>query len=399
MTMREERQQSDAMTATKPLPHLPARAADHAADVVAQLAIELRSVLLHRCSTYYPGSDDGIPRLTLTPRHCGFSLIYRADLDLPNNGGRRRFIVKLRREHKHGSFLVRDLTEQTLALSRGEYDEHQLAYRFFVSRTDGLSVVRPLDFIESCNAIVVEYADGEDLSLLVKARSALTTESIRKCGRWWRLFHHELHQSREREWDPAVIDSMVEVRLARLRRIGAPLESLDTVRSEIAAVARRVTPARVPVGRMHGDCKLRHVWATSDGIQVFDFGNTKVGDAWLDPAALVVELCTNSLWSQRLDSSPWVDDIRTLLRAYFDGPPPAAFALYVVDILLKKWHRRLRNWGSGAGLTMLRRSLQTAHLDKSVDRLYIDRWFTTQLRAWLALADGSPPAWLAPVVD
>ena len=89
----------------------------------------------------------------------------------------------------------------------------------------------------------------------------------------------------------------------------------------------------------------------------------------------------------------------TLLHAYFDGPPPAAFSLYVVDCLLKKWHRRLRNWGSGAGVHRLRRSLKAAGLATRLERLYIDRWFTFQIRSWLALAEGHPPAWLRPVVE
>jgi hypothetical protein len=144
---------------------------------------------------------------------------------------------------------------------------------------------------------------------------------------------------------------------------------------------------------------LRHVWATADGIQVLDFGNAKSGDSWIDPAALVVELSLYSLWTRRLDSAAKVPDMRTLLNAYFGGPPPAAFSLYVVDCLLKKWHRRLRKWGPGAGLTQLHSSLKTARLDKSVERLYIDRWFSGQVRAWLALAEGRPPKWLAPVME
>src|SRR6185503_14905233 len=120
--------------------------------------------------------------------------------------------------------------------------------------------------------------------------SPLASESIRRCGLWWRRFHHELHQSRSREWAAAAIDAMVESRLVRLRRIGAPADVLESIRMEIGAAARRVFPGPVHVSRIHGDCKLRHVWATADGIQVLDFGNTKIGDSWLDPAALVVEL-------------------------------------------------------------------------------------------------------------
>jgi hypothetical protein len=100
-----------------------------------------------------------------------------------------------------------------------------------------------------------------------------------------------------------------------------------------------------------------------------------------------------------LDSGPKVPDIRTIVHAYFGGPPPPAFSLYVVDCFLKKWHRRLRSWGAGPGLTGLRRALQTAALDKRLERLYIDRWFTAQIRAWLALAEDRPPTWLRAVTE
>ena len=60
--------------------------------------------------------------------------------------------------------------------------------------------------------------------------------------------------------------------MERLQKIGAPAETLVRLRDEIAQAARDVEPARVPVSLVHGDCKLRHVWATPDGIQVLSAG-------------------------------------------------------------------------------------------------------------------------------
>ena len=367
--------------------------------LVAELASDVQRQIVERWPAYYPGRANGPqPTIAVTPRHFGFSVIFKVDLEFPSGGGRERFMIKIRRQHKHGSFLLGELSERTLALSRAEYDEHLKAYRFFAGRTDGLSVVRPLDFVESHNAFVVEHADGDDLSKLVRRGSPVVQAAIRRCGEWWRLFHHELHQSVERAWTPEALDPGLERRFARLHAIGAPADTLTTLADEIRLAARRVEPVPVPVSVVHGDCKLRHVWATANGIQVLDFGNTKTGDSWIDPAALVVELSLYSLWTRRIDSRRTAAEMQTLLRAYFGGPPPAAFSLYVVDCLLKKWHRRLRKWGPGEGLTQLRRSLQSAGLDKPLERLYIDRWFTNQARAWLAVADGQPPAWLQPVV-
>ncbi len=367
-------------------------------DVVSPIAAELREIVSRRWRGYYPDCE-GDPEITLTPRHFGFSIIFQADLRFPAAAGSKRFMIKIRRQQKHGSFVREELSDRTIALSRAEYAEHLKAYAFFAGNRDGLSVVRPLDFIESHNAFVVEHAAGHDLSRLVRDKSPLVPGALRRCGLWWHTFHHDLHAASERGWDPHVIDAMLERRFTKLHKIGAPASSLFPLREEITAVARRVHPARVPVSLVHGDCKLRHVWATENGIQVLDFGNAKPGDSWIDPAALVVELSLYSLWTRRLDSSAKLPDIRTLLNAYFEGPPPAAFSLYVVDCLLKKWHRRLRKWGPGAGITRLHNSLKTARLDKSLERLYIDRWFSGQIRAWLALAEGKPPKWLAPVTE
>jgi len=366
-----------------------------------RLARDLRSEIVQRWPAYYPHHvGDDLAKVSLDLRECGYSVIFKARLEFPGRNAHEQLVVKIRREQKYGSVLLNDLTERTLALTRREYEEHLRAFDFFRGRTDGLSVVQPFDLIESHNALVVEHAAGSDVATLVRDHSPLATLAVERCGRWWKLFHHDLHDAVERPWDPAAAGAAaLDQRFARIRKFGAPAKLLDSMREEIGRAARRVPPVPVPVSVIHGDCKLRHVWATAERIQVLDFGNTKVGDSWIDPAALVVELSLYSLWSRRFDSGSRIDDIRTLLHAYFDGPPPAAFSLYVVDCLLKKWHRRLRNWGAGAGVHRLRRSLKAAGLATRLERLYIDRWFTFQIRSWLALAEGHPPAWLRPVVE
>src|SRR5688572_12105520 len=186
-------------------------------ELVSALTSDIQQQIVERWPAYYPGRANGpLPNIAVTPRHFGFSVIFKVDLEFPKSGGRESFMIKIRRQHKHGSFLLAELSERTLALSRAEYDEHLDAYRFFAGRTDGLSVVRPLDFVESHNAFVVEHAAGNDLSKLVRRRSAVAQPAIRRCGEWWRLFHHELHESAERAWAPETVDIGLERRLARL---------------------------------------------------------------------------------------------------------------------------------------------------------------------------------------
>ena len=275
-------------------------------DLVTALAAELRELVSARWPMYYPGRKEAAPEIVLTPRHFGFSIIFQVDLAFPAGGGSKRFMIKIRRQQKHGSFVREELSDATIAASRAEYAEHLKAYRFFDEDPNGLSVVRPLDYIESHNAFVVEHASGQDLSKLVRDGSPIVEGALSRCGAWWRMFHRELHEASERDWDPRVIDGMLDRRFTRLHKIGAPVDSLFPLREEISAAARRVQSVKVPVSLVHGDCKLRHVWATSDGIQVLDFGNAKVGDSWIDPAALVVELSLYSLWTRRMNTVPKV---------------------------------------------------------------------------------------------
>ena len=373
------------------------QAAAPESDALAALADALRQEVMERWPNYYPERAGTSATLTLTTRHFGFSVLFAAALEFPD--GAERFMIKVRRKHRDGSVQPDEITDRTRQFATTEYEQHVKAYTFFEHNGAGLSVVRPLDFIPEFNAFLVQHANGKDLSKIVRDGGGNTLPSLERCGHWWRLFHHDLHQAQMRAWDSATIDRGLERRLLRLRSIGAPQDVAEELAAKMRAVARRVSPSLVPVSVIHGDCKLRHVWATNDRIQVLDFGNTKLGDSWIDPAALVVELTLASLWSSRFGTPTHTPHMRVLLDAYFSGRPPDAFWLYVADTLFKKWHRRLRKWGPGAGISRIRQSLRRVRLDKSVERLYIDRWFSSQIQAWVALADGRPPAWMRPLID
>src|SRR5688572_17512603 len=81
-------------------------------DLLNAIEQELHAEVSNRWHQYYPArSGHGTPAVTLTPRSCGFSAIYRADLDFPGKG-RERLIVKIRREQMHGSFSRSDLSDR-----------------------------------------------------------------------------------------------------------------------------------------------------------------------------------------------------------------------------------------------------------------------------------------------
>jgi hypothetical protein len=386
----------EGTAAAAPAGHAPAAGA--AESGFAPVIADLRRHVLEHWPRYYPArAHAGAPELRLETRHFGFSVLFSAALVFPRDAGTERFMIKVRRKHRDGTILPDEVTDRTRTLARTEHEQHVRAYEFFAARGDDLGVVRPLDYIDRYNAFLVDHAVGKDLSKVVRDDDDIALASIERCGRWWRAFHRDLHHAQDRAWNPETIDRGLERRLGRLGAIGAPPEVAGQLADEMRAAARAVAPTPVPVSLIHGDCKLRHVWGSATGIQVLDFGNTKIGDSWIDPAALVAELSLYSLWSRHLHTESHVPHIRTLCDAYFGGPPPPAFWLYVADTLFKKWHRRLRKWGPGSGMTRMRQSLKTVRLDRTVERLYIDRWFSAQIRSWLALAGGQPPEWLQPL--
>lgn len=368
------------------------------AEGLASISADLQAHVLDRWRAYFPArASASPPDVQLTVRHFGFSVLFEGMLTFPADARPERFMVKVRRNQRYGSIVPDDVNDRTLLLARKEYDEHVRAYQFFLNAPAELSVVRPIDYIERYHAFVVEHAAGRDLSKIVRSGEPIAVRSLERCGAWWRAFHDDLQQAQRCAWTADRLDRRLARRLERLRAIGAPVSLIAQLERDARAVARRVGPCQVPVSVIHGDCKLRHVWASPTGIQVLDFGNTKKGDSWMDPASLIAELSLYSLWSPRLHTASHLALMQAVVAGYFGDHPPAAFWLYVADSLFKKWHRRLRNWGPGPGMMRIRRSLKRVRLDAPVERLYIDRWFATQIRAWLALADGQPPDWLKPL--
>jgi aminoglycoside phosphotransferase (APT) family kinase protein len=136
---------------------------------------------------------------------------------------------------------------------------------------------------------------------------------------------------------------------------------------------------------LHGDFKLRHVWASSQGIQVLDFGNSSVGDCCYDIAALMTQIIAQPLWHARGDYSCIDSYCRALLDGYFENrniPPTLQF--YVVELLLRTWCRRLNAWGRNRSLTLLHRACRIGRVARFVDRWYIDRWFESQITRQLS---------------
>jgi Ser/Thr protein kinase RdoA (MazF antagonist) len=227
---------------------------------------------------------------------------------------------------------------------------------------------------------VIEKASGCDLGELARKDEAATLAAVRRCGQWLRAYHEKVHKARPRNWTQGEFDARLMKRRDKLVALGVPARNIDPLLTEIVKVARTCRQREVPCSMLHGDYKLRHVWASPDAIQVFDFGNVHVGPCYIDVAAFLVELSVMKL------GHPWFDTERvrryteTFLRGYFPSHPPQLLGLFVVESLLKKWMRRRRTWSRAAMGTTLQTCVKRIGAKSLVERWYLDRWFTTRIR-------------------
>jgi hypothetical protein len=271
------------------------------------------------------------------------------------------------------------------AIEKGRIEWRELtkAYDHFATMTGGLRVVRPVGYIDSCHALLVKKAAGNELAKLIGARVSGETVALTRAGRWLSIFHAGLHELSDREWTPAWCAACLDERKARFVSQNAPRQLWEPLFDCVQAHAGRTPSRSVPRSMLHGDFRLRHIWATPEGIEVLDFGNAHEGDCYADVAALTVELMMVQ-FGRPIGARRRADVyLRAFLRAYFpDGPPPV-FWFYVIDRLFKKWGRWLVRWNSPAKEAWLAATLQQCvrlvNGAALMNEVYVSRWFAGRI--------------------
>jgi Ser/Thr protein kinase RdoA (MazF antagonist) len=275
--------------------------------------------------------------------------------------------------------------------SRTEWRELSKAYPHFAALTGGLGVVRPVGYIESCYALLVKKASGCELAKIMGTDVRAETGALARTGRWLSIFHTELHELSNRQWTPAWYAACLEERKARFISQGAPRRLWEPLFAHVLAHAERTPSQPVPRSMLHGDFRLRHIWAASDGIEILDFGNAHQGDCYTDVATLVVELMMLQLGRPIGARRRMETHTGAFLEAYFGAEPPPVFWFYVVDRLFKKWGRWLVRWNTPAKAAwlpgMMQRCVRLLHGTSVTNDLYISRWFSSQILEALARAD------------
>lgn len=351
----------------------------------------IREVIAHRWARYYPGRSRRPHVVVSGPtRLKSYSAIFEYAVIFPDAQPPAQIIAKIRRHARaRNTASEGGVSETAVALGLREWEGMTSAYRYFASATDGLGVVRPLDYLDRHHVILVEKASGCDLGELVKAADPAASTALARAGCWLSHFHRGLHQIFNAEWSWPAYLARLELRRSRLVSQGVLPTVLDPLVRRAGDQAQRLSPVLVPRSVLHGDYKLKHIWATPDRIQVLDFGNVHPGECYADLAALLVELLAVRL------GRPWVSRRRigqysgTLLHAYFAADPPPVFWLYVVEGLFKKWSHRLARWSGGDSTpwaVTLQRCVARVHGAAPVNELYVNQWFTSQIMEALQLA-------------
>jgi hypothetical protein len=349
------------------------------------LAREIAARIGKRWSTYFP-ANPAAPApdvVCCRSRPHGFSVLFEFEVR-PADGGAKRVIAKVRRDSRNGAYRRQDVTAAAPRLLQLEYDELSKSYAHFRALDAGLEVVRPFDHLEDLNTIVMEKASGCELGLLNRFDDRALLAAFERCGRWLRAYHREVHEASTRPWTPGEVDARLVTRRHRLLKEGVPAGHLDAVLDRVRRAASACPEQPVPCSMLHGDYKLRHIWARPDAIQIFDFGNVHTGDCYVDVASFLVELTAWRLGAPWFDAKKIARYSEAFLGEYFgNGPDAPLLQIYVAEGLLKKWGRRLRSWsrtGMVARAQTCARSLGAASL---VDRFYLDRWFAARIQEWL----------------
>jgi Ser/Thr protein kinase RdoA (MazF antagonist) len=357
----------------------------------------IREVIQDRCAEYGFSSQGSTPAKVVASRPALLqhrSALFEYTITTATPHSPVGLIAKI---HRHARVSEDPNLCVMAAIEDGRAEWRQLsnAYPYFSAQANGLGMVRPIAYIEPYHALLVKKASGRELAKIIGAGGSDVMPALARAGHWLARFHGGLHPLSNREWTPAWYAECLEERRCRFLAVQASRGLWEPLLDRVHAHAQRLSLRSVPRSVLHGDFRLRHIWASPEGIEVLDFGNVHEGDCYADVASLVVELMMVRL-GRPFVSRRLVDGyIETFLEAYFRADPPAIFEYYVIDRLFKKWGRWLARWNDPAKeawwAATVQRCLRLAHATGVTNQIYVSRWFVARIREALERADGVKP--------
>ena len=332
-------------------------------------------------------------RVTCTAtRALGYSISFRFVVD---QGPRSSHLfAKVRRASKFGGYEEVDPTSKTARLGRLEYETLQRADKWFSAHVPELGVVRPVVYIDECQALVVTAAEGIALDQLASVpRHALYPAAVGRAGRWLRLFHEHVGAPEMRPWDTTSFAARLRKVCASLLAAGVDGAIVRDIEERTQTQAGRTADHTCTRALGHGDYKLRHIWTTPHRMQVLDFGNVHVAPVAEDLAAFLVELEVSELGAIG-QSTPSAHALgAAFLDAYGPIHAPRTLALQLVLARLKKWARRREKLSASSTARRVQRILRLTGTEQLARRQFIDPWFLARVEPellWLERDPGRP---------
>ena len=337
---------------------------------------------------YYPDAGSAARVVVAKPaQRRRFTVIFELSLQNQNGAQIGNLIAKAYRITPKKGSRDQDVEQK----SRREFEFHQQVYEYFEQQSSEFSAVRPLDYLPDLKCLLIEKAEGDDLGKLIRqARYALTEygslkadlgNHFHRCGRWLSLMHEGFAAPEPSIFNKAAVERQVNHYYRRLMKAGGPATIADPVRQRILALGESFTGTPIRRSRLHGDFKLRHIFATTERIVPIDFGNEMVGNTFDDVARLLVEI--------RLLNYGLVLPVRQelprylqqqFLRGYFGAPqwPPLLHYQYIIW-LWAKWDRRFKKFATNPIIKKLERGLRSLGIKHVINHTYVNGWFQREL--------------------
>jgi hypothetical protein len=258
-------------------------------------------------------------------------------------------LVKIPRKPNHRS-LDQAIQDEKLRLnSRGYYNRMISIWRSFEESRDAhCFAVRPLEFLEDWNAVVMLEVDGQTLKDMLilgappKTKTFLT--HLENAGRWLRIYNETQGALATEEFPHEVVEAHIETMLAILAKHSNDAIHTGNMRSLLLDLVKNCE--QVPVAYAHEDFKYHNVLVSTDGrVGGFDFPRRPPArkPVYADLASLVTDPETRFstvITNRFLLTDKFLKQSRNaVLRGYFRNIPynNDIVDFYCALVVIDKW--------------------------------------------------------------
>ena len=329
-----------------------------------QLADLLAAHARARLAQYFP--DLPGDRLTLGPvegpRRHRHSFIYRLPVLCEGQPATRVMLAKVIRqagEERPGQLPA---GAEIIGKAREEYAGLARLHSFFAERADPFcGSVRPLAYLPEANAILTEEVPARTLRDVLlpglgtrrRIDPARARETLRRCGRWLRLFHELPVESRWRRFDDRAFLDEAGAFLRELTTLGVAPAYCDRLHDDLSRFIadHHLRGREIRYAWRHGDYNLRNILVTSIGqIVGFDTKLRRACPVWEDVAIFLIELRAQKRFvlsrGRAFGARRLAEWEQAFLAGYSEADPaqpePAFVVLYSALYALRKWALDLR---------------------------------------------------------